>query len=418
MGKPRLNGAALSAAFLLAYLTTPSAAFADATAEELKDRLEQLEQEMSEIRQMLEQTGKKADEADEKAEAAVVAIEEGGRTGPASWAERTHIGGYGELHYNNLDADNPANDTDEIDFHRFVLFVGHEFNDRLRFNGELELEHALTVDTDDGSGPGEVELEQAFIEYDINNDLRARGGVFLLPHGILNETHEPPTFFGVERNSVENIIIPTTWWEGGFGIGGSATDGLSWDLGLHSGLEIPTTGGSAFRVRSGRGKVAQQTAENFAISGRARYSNIPGLQLEASFNYQDDPSQQSGDGLDDGLLLTTHAIWNMGDFQLRALYGRWDFSGAAVEAAGADEQEGWYIEPSYKLTENWGIYTRYEDIDAARSQDKFSQWEAGVNFWPHPDVVLKADFRTRDHDLAAEEGRDFDGFDLGIGYQF
>lgn len=411
-------GAALRAALFLSCLATAGGASAQSTQQELKDRLEQLEREMSEIRRLIEETGQKADQADQKAEAAVVAIEEGGGAGAASWAERTHIGGYGELHYNNLDADDPANDTDEIDFHRFVLLFGHEFNDRLRLNTELELEHALTVDTDDGSGPGEVELEQAYVEYDINNNLRSKAGVFLMPHGILNETHEPPTFYGVERNDVENIIIPSTWWEGGVGIGGNTGAGLNWDLGFHSGLEIPTEGGSAFRVRSGRGKLGKQTANNFALSGRVGYNGLPGLQLGASFNYQDDPSQQDGDGLDDGVLFTTHGIWTAGDFQVRALYGRWDFSGAAVEAAGADEQDGWYIEPSYKLTEKWGVYTRYEDIDAARSQDKFSQWEAGVNFWPHPDVVLKADFRSRDHDLAAEKGRDFDGFDLGVGYQF
>ena len=30
------------------------------------------------------------------------------------------IGGYGELHYNNLDADDAASDVDMIDFHRFT----------------------------------------------------------------------------------------------------------------------------------------------------------------------------------------------------------------------------------------------------------------------------------------------------------
>ena len=37
------------------------------------------------------------------------------------------IGGYGELHYNNIeDKDN------KIDLHRFVLFVGKELNSKLR----------------------------------------------------------------------------------------------------------------------------------------------------------------------------------------------------------------------------------------------------------------------------------------------
>jgi hypothetical protein len=96
---------------------------------------------------------------DEKAEAAVEIAEQSRETSPtaASWAERTQIGGYGELHYNNLDTDDGR--KKEIDFHRFVLFFGHQFTDRLRFWSELELEHAISSSDDNG----EIELEQAYI---------------------------------------------------------------------------------------------------------------------------------------------------------------------------------------------------------------------------------------------------------------
>ena len=67
---------------------------------------------------------------------------------------KTSIGGYGELHYNQISSD--AGDVDEIDFHRFVLFFGHEFSDRVRFFSEFELEHSLAGD----GKPGEVELER------------------------------------------------------------------------------------------------------------------------------------------------------------------------------------------------------------------------------------------------------------------
>jgi predicted porin len=131
-----------------------------------------------------------------------------------------------------------------------------------------------------------------------------------------------------------------------------------------------------------------------------------------------DPSQNDNDGLDDGTLLEAHVDYQRGNFGLRTMYARWDFSGDAVEEAGADEQSGWYIEPSYKLTKKLGFYTRYEDIEAARNQDKFTQWEVGFNYWPVENVVLKFDYRDRSHDLDGEYGRDFTGFDLGVGYSF
>jgi hypothetical protein len=329
-----------------------------------------------------------------------------------SGASDTSIGGYGELHYNRVRAD--AGDTDEIDFHRFVLFVNHEFTDRVRFFSELELEHSLAGD----GAPGEVELEQAYVEYALSGDTFAKTGLFLLPLGIINETHEPTTFYGVERNDVESIIVPSTWWEAGAGLNGRFGNGLSWDLAMHSGLAMPTTGSSAFRVRSGRQKVAEADASDWAYTARVKYTGLRGLELAASYQYQSDPSQVAGDGLDTGQLLTAHAIFQRGGFGLRALYAGWSFDGFAVEAAGADEQDGWYVEPSFRFSDKWGVYARYEDLDAARAQDKFTQNEFGINYWPVPGVVLKIDYRMRDYSLPALADEDFDAIDLGFGYNF
>jgi hypothetical protein len=325
-----------------------------------------------------------------------------------------NILGYGEAHYNNLSADDPSRDLDQVDFHRFVVFFGNQFNDRVSFFSELEIEHSVAGD----GKPGEVEVEQAWLNFAINDNLAAQGGLFLLPLGILNETHEPPTFYGVERNDLESIILPSTWWEAGGALSGNFSNGLSWNAAVHSGLAIPTSGGNAFRVRSGRQKVAEALASDMAATFRLKYTGIPGLELSASYNYQSDASQLPGDGLDSGGLFTGHAIFQRDRFTLRAMYGKWSFDGYAVEAAGADEQSGWYVEPSFRLTPNWGFYTRYEDIQGARTQDVFTQWEAGVNYWPTPKVVVKFDYRIRDHSLNAANGRDFQGFDLGVGYNF
>jgi hypothetical protein len=338
---------------------------------------------------------------------ALDAAEESGNSGHSN----VSLGGYGELHYNNLDAEDSSRDVDEIDFHRFVLFFGYEFTDRIRFVSEFELEHALAAD---GAG-GEVELEQAYLEFDHNDRAITQTGVFLLPVGILNETHEPPTFYGVERNDVESIIIPSTWWEAGVQHIQRFGDGWQWNVAVHSGLAVPT---DSFRIRSGRQKVSNADASNLAATTRLKYTGIAGLEVAASVQLQTDPSQQSGDGLDDGTLIEAHAIYSAGPFSIRALYASWDFGGDAVVAADADSQSGWYIEPSYKLNNNIGVYARASRIESARAQDNFDQTEIGLNWWPHPQVVFKVDLRDREHTLSAESGRDFQGFDLGMGYQF
>ena len=51
---------------------------------------------------------------------------------------RTTVAGYMDLHFNK-----PEFEDGKVDFHRFVLLFAHSFTDRIRFVGELELEHAL-----------------------------------------------------------------------------------------------------------------------------------------------------------------------------------------------------------------------------------------------------------------------------------
>ena len=409
--KPWTSIATVALVFLL---NTPTVN-AQVSNAELLEKLELMQMQIDELKRQIAENEEKTNETDAKVEAVAEVME----SAPPQLAKasKTTIGGYGELHYNNLNAKDPAKDVDMIDLHRFVLFFGHEFDDRTRFYSEFEVEHALVADSG-GDTPGEVEIEQAYVEFDLRQDLYAKAGLFLLPVGILNETHEPDTFYGVERNDVESIIVPSTWWEAGAGMNGRFGSGWNWDMVFTSGLEMQTTGSNAFRVRGGRQKVAEALANDGAITGRLRYMGIPGLQAAMTVQYQFDPSQVAGDGLDSGTLIEAHIDYQRNGFGLRALYSRWDFTGDAVEAAGADVQTGWYIEPSYRLNEKIGFYTRYEDVDAARQQDKFSQWEVGLNWWPAKNVVIKFDYRDRSHSLDSQNGRDFTGIDLGIGYSF
>ncbi len=385
--------------------------------ENLKKAVEYLLQQQKETLEKAENAEAKAEEAAEIASATADVVEDS----PLDAFEGISIGGYGEVHYNNYDADDEDRDLEEIDLHRFVLFIGKEFNDDLRFVSEFEIEHG-GVESDGDPLGGEVEIEQAFVEYDINENAQVRGGVFLQPVGILNETHEPPTFYGVERNGVESIIIPATWWEGGVGGSMQFGNGFSGDLAYTSGLNCSGTSG---RVRSCRGKLSNQRFSDGAITGRLKYTGIQGLELSASINHQFDPTQDDDsdaedDFIDDGTLYSAHAIYNRGKFGLRALYAQWDFSGDIEDTAEElDEQFGWYIEPSFKLTENFGVYARFLDVEGAREQDQYHEIEAGVNWWPHDSVVVKANWRDREHDPAGEAaGRDLDGFDLGVGYMF
>jgi hypothetical protein len=130
----------------------------------------------------------------------------------------TSISGYMDFHYNDFQ---PGGE--QLDFHRFVLLVAHEFSEDVRFYSELEVEHAFVKD-----GQGELELEQAFIDFHLDPDIAIRAGIVLVPIGIQNERHEGPAYFGVERHQVETVLIPTTWFEPGVGLFGRLAPGFDY----------------------------------------------------------------------------------------------------------------------------------------------------------------------------------------------
>ncbi len=384
-----------------------SATFA---AETLPSR-EEMWQMIKAQQQQIEKLQERIENTDAKSDAVVEAMEQSSNTGKASWADRTTVGGYASAHYNNLKGSGDAKDKEEIDLHRVVLFLGHEFNDRIRFFSEIEFEHAIA-----GEGQvGEVEVEQAYLEMDFNQYISAKAGVYMVPVGILNETHEPNTFYGVERNPVETNIIPTTWWVAGVASSGEIAPGWGYDIGIHEGLYSSAT--TNYLPRKGRQSSAEALAKDGAVTTRLKWTGMAGLELAGTFQYQSDITQGMDPTAGSATLYEAHAAYQKGSFGLRALYARWDLDGSGPESIGADTQYGWYIEPSYKLTRSLGFFARYNQWDnqaGGNFDSGKSQWDMGLNWWPHEQVVLKVDYQIQDN----ENGNEQDGFNLGVGLQF
>ena len=395
---------AIAGSFSSGAIAAPTNAEIFDMMQEMKQELKALKSENAQLKGTVEEVAISTDEAI-KAQIKL--------SNKSSW------GGYGELHYNNLEGQGPGvADTKKVDFHRFVLYFGHEFRDDLRFFSEFELEHALVKDIGDSTttenGPGEVELEQAYIQYDINDTTQITSGLFLMPIGILNETHEPDTFYGVERNTVEKNIIPSTWWEAGVMVTKELKPGLTADIALTSGLESKA---SAYKPRDGRQKVASAKADSLATIGRLKYTAIPGLELAGSLFMQTDYCQGAVVGCGSATAWETHAIYKKDKFQLRALYAGWNIDGDAVKTAGADKQNGYYLEPAYRFNDKWGAFARYESYDNKDGNSTDTEVEArsiGFNYWIDPTVVAKFDYV----DQSKANNGDSDGINIGIGYSF
>ena len=124
------------------------------------------------------------------------------------------------------------------------------------------------------SDPGEFEVEQFYVDRQINDAVTVRGGLFLMPFGLLNEHHEPTNFYGVQRNFVETLIIPSTWREGGFNFHGDTQSGFGWNAGLTTGFDLSKWDFARPNSRSTRRRWSSRTTARRRCSQPTRSSAL------------------------------------------------------------------------------------------------------------------------------------------------
>lgn len=319
-----------------------------------------------------------------------------------------------------------------MDLHRFVLFFGHKFNDWISLSSELEVEHAF-VEGDEG---GEVAMEQAYLNFHFSDAVNLRTGLQLIPMGFLNEIHEPPTFFGVERNEIETRIIPSTWRELAVSLTGQPVPGLEYHVGVSNGLAVGDEFDADKPLKKFRQGGSEASANDLAFYGALNYRGLPGLTLGGSVFTgnmgQNGAKNPALEGIDArATLWDLHAQANIRNFHLRALYARGTISDAGalsnVVSSGSVPEAfyGWYVEPAYTVWQSgdkklipFARYERFNTQDemptgiAADPDSDEQVTTLGMNFYPTANVVFKADYQ--DFDKVSTNDR----WNLGVGYMF
>ncbi len=337
------------------------------------------------------------------------------------------LGGYGELHLSSA-ADGDGGRAGEVDFHRFVLFFGHQYDENFRFYSELETEHALA-----GEGqPGEIELEQAFIEYGGQAlPFRVRAGLVLVPFGHLNNIHEPTAFHGVERPKVDSVIIPTTWREAGLGVVGTVGSTMGYEAYLISGLTAAAfTAGKG--LRGGRTGVAEAYAGAPAFVARLHAQPVMGLEVALSGYYGDAGANHPTKKLEVGVTGGAFDLrYKANAIEARAEVAAFSLSGSealATPDAVGSLITGGYLELGVDLFELAGRsqelvpFVRYEQYDTtAEVADGVANPETagtdlvfGLTWRPIPQIAFKLDHIVR----TAEAGSEEQVTSAGLGYMF
>jgi len=345
---------------------------------------------------------------------------------------RTALSGYMDFHFNN-----PEFSDAQLDFHRFVLLVTHSFSERIRFVGELELEHAVVEGLEE---KGELELEQAYVDFLLSRSFNVRAGMMLMPIGIINERHEPPVYYGVERPFNDTVIIPTTWFEAGAGVHGELGRGWRYRAFIVAPLDAAEFSAEE-GLREGRQKGSEANVGRPAVTGRVEYVAVRGLTLGTS-----GWSGRSGFQFRPVFDVPVSLAEVDGRYSRRRLELRGQFSQVWIDNAGqlnealalrvgvnpniARVLRGFYGEAGYRAISNAafgdvGAFVRYENFDTqfrmptgyvGLPQFDRDAWVVGATYWPDPDVAVKFDYslvRSRSSVVQAP-----DSFNVGLGWWF
>jgi hypothetical protein len=337
-----------------------------------------------------------------------------------------------DFHYNKVEFEDGR-----LDFHRFVLLVTHQFSDRIRFVGELELEHAFVEGLEEA---GELELEQAYVDFLLSRAFNVRAGMMLMPVGIINERHEPPVYYGVERPLVDTVIIPSTWFEAGAGVHGEVGRGWRYRLFVTSPLNAAEFSAEE-GLRGGRQKGSDTNIGRAAFTGRVEYVGLRGLTAGASF-WSGSSGFEFRPRFDVPVqVVEADARYSRDRLELRAQVAHvgidhaGELNDAVFRQTGVSPNvartlRGAYLEAGYRVLTGrpWGevgAFVRYENADTqfrmadgALPLPEFDrdQWVVGATYWPEPDIAIKVDYvrqRNQSRILAAP-----DAFNIGLGWWF
>ena len=327
------------------------------------------------------------------------------------------IGGYGELHYNSS-AQGEADATKKLDFHRFIIYYAASFTEAWSFFSEVELEHNFVND-----GEGELELEQAFVEYRHNKG-GMKAGVILPTAGLINEYHEPPLFLSVERPEYSKYVIPTTWFGNGFSFNYKLMDGLKLRGAM---LEDLNGEGIGAGFRSARGKGYKTTAYDWTKNFSAEYTGLPGLRFGGSYTMNDAPINSDPDTTSNLTLIEIHAKYVANEIYADFEYGNINYDGTK-HTPSYQSSGGYYLDLGYNIASLLNLkgklmpWFRYSDYNRGTNDDgvvpskHYTISRFGLTFWPVNEVAFKIDFGTKVTEDANVD--DITQLNIGVGYNF
>lgn len=331
---------------------------------------------------------------------------------------------------------------------RAALEFEHEFESLpLEVELELEVEDAIAS----AGGPGRVEVEEAFLSWEPRETWTLQAGLLLVPMGWVNLHHMPDAYNGVERPSLDQILLPSTWRELGVGARWEGVY-LSAEVDLMSALD--PTGFDDSGIVNGRTLGASSPVDAGALVGRVSWRGEDGESGVGLSGYASNVGSAADwyDSSGEPLRLWMPVLGAELDARLalagvearaEGVYWSLPQSDDLMEAYKADGAPyfpaaagvvptamiGGYVELGYDVLRPFGReaqlvpFARLERYDSqlavpdgyeANPLRTVDEGTFGLSFRPTDGLVFKGDVVLRDR----KYGDDELGFDFGLGVDF
>ena len=371
---------------------------------------------------------------------------------------------------------NAKQNHNTISIPRFVLAFDYKFTPKWILSAEIEFEYGGTgtsyelENTENGEYEtevekgGEVALEQFHITRLIVPAFNVRVGHLIVPVGLTNEHHEPINFFGSSRPEGEMTIIPCTWHETGIEFLGKFGKGygtFDYEAMIVTGLNANGFDRNNW-VR--KGKQGLFEGDNFtspAYVARLNYTGVPGLRLGGSLYYCPNTGANADklitydeigkipvtiwslDAQYSDRYVTARANYLSGNIahadQLGAKNGKLSnksgysrLTPIAKRAVSYNAEVGVNLKSIFRGGKYFPVIYPFAQYEYYNSQEKgegmdvmdarcqVSKWNFGLNWKALPNLVVKADYTTRQIGTGKVFGKDAynseNEFGIGIAY--
>ncbi len=386
------------------------------TVDELEQQIQQMQQQIEALRQ----------EQALQAEAQQAAAVEREEALIEQLTPRFSVGGYVSLEFEDFDEGRTGGGSRGIfDQQRFIVNVSSIVHERVRFYSEIEFEGVSLISSpdegqeDETARSGELEIEQAYMDFLIADWINVRAGALLMPFGRFNLLHDDNLRDLSDRPLVARRVIPTTWTDAGVGFFGEFTPTESSLVNY----EVYATNGltqflSSRGLRDARPSFRTDNNNNKAVVGRMGISPWPGQEVGVSgyFGKYDDLGDHaiSGGAVD----------WTLraGPLEFIGEYAFFDVEDvAAISTDFPRDLQGGYAQvnlhffppflketflgrnldsPTFTLVGRVGLATLdFPGIAGAADRDvDESRITVGLNYRPIEAMAFKTEFQWNDTD--------------------